>query len=200
MQLLWLGICEIDLLFNFVEVEQPKPMGRELMTFLCHTSSRALAALEKWLLFVSACIIHSIGRQQHMGTLYHCNSGSPKLWLCRMSGKCLSSWVTRAWICRCCPCIWELFGQQGSSVLCLHPRSFQLHNNFSPPCLCYCARVGFPQWNLSETILKWFLWWGEACLLKTLHSSDKKSLDFSALAKIWEGIQPSFPDRRFMNV
>lgn len=160
MQILQLGICESDLLFSFlcVEVEQPKPMGRELVTFLCHTSSRALAALDKRLLFVTACIIHSIGRQQRMGTLYHWSTGSPKVsgsaeWLRNVPR--LQSLGHRS-ACRCCPCIWQLFVQQGSAVHCLHPTSFQLHNFFSPPCLCYCVRVGFPQWNLPETILKWF--------------------------------------------
>lgn len=201
MQLLWLGICEIDLLFNFVEVEQPKPMGRELMTFLCLNSSRALAALEKWLLFVSACIIHSIGRQQHMGTLYHWNSGSSKL---SGSAECLGS-----------VCHLESLGHGSagaarvseSSLGSRVPQSavytLGASSYITSSLLCVCAIVqelGFPSEIFQRQYWSDFFGGGEACLLKTLRSSDKKSLDFSALAKIWEGIQPSFPDRRFMNV
>lgn len=39
-QILWLGVCKSDLLFRFlcVEVEQPKPVGRELFPSVSHFS------------------------------------------------------------------------------------------------------------------------------------------------------------------
>ena len=179
-----------------------KAHGKGLGDLLCHTSPKVLAALEEWLLFVAACIIHSVGRHQHMGTLSHWSPGSPKLsgsaeWL--RSVPPLQSLGHRS-ACRCCPCVWQLFGQQASAVHCLCRRSFQLRIFFSPPHLCCWVRVGFPQWNLWETILKWLVWWEKARLTRTLCSSHKKSSFFSALPIIREGIQPSFPDRRFMNI
>lgn len=168
---------------------------------LYHTSSRASAALEKQLLFAVVCIIHAIGRQQRVG---HCSTEAQGLLNSNSSERLrivphLQSFGHRSARRFCCY-ISQLFGQEGSAVHCLNPNSFQWHNFFSPPCLCCCVRVGFPQGGISETILKLFLWWRKANLLKILCGSDKKSVDFSALAKIWDGIQPYFPDRRFMNI